>query len=235
MGLDFVRSKTIKSLNLYVQDVRLSPVNLIFLTLSLLFVSIASGHAELKTLSPDQLKDFTKLPEERQELLTIAMETAVEMKGMPYLFGGNGPASGGFDCSGAVFYLLKKIGLTPPRTSSAQYLWVKDGGNLHLVPETALDTDDESFEHLRPGDLVFWTGTYVPSDDRKTKITHVAIFLGHEVSDSRPVMINATNGRSYRGKKGDGFGVFDFRVPRPTSRSRLVAYGTPPGLDKEPE
>ena len=61
-------------------------------------------------------------------------------------------------------------------------------------------------------------------------ITHVAIFLGFEKTDGRAVMINATEGRSYRGKKGNGFGVYDFRVPSKGGKSRMVGYGTPPGL-----
>ncbi len=95
------------------------------------------------------------------------------------------------------------------------------------------DTEDKSFANLKPGDLVFWTGTYVPTDDRTLKITHVGMFLGYEKKDGRPVMINATNGRFYRGEKGNGFGVYDFRVPRVGSKSRLVGYGTPPGLLKK--
>ncbi len=59
------------------------------------------------------------------------------------------------------------------------------------------------------------------------------MFMGYEKKDGRPVMINATSGRSYRGRKGDGFGVYDFRVPRAGGRSRMVGYGTPPGLLKE--
>jgi cell wall-associated NlpC family hydrolase len=129
-------------------------------------------------------------------------------------------------------YVLGKAGLKPPRTSSDQFLWVKENSKLHLVSINAADADDASFSHLKPGDLVFWSGTYAPTDGRLTKITHVAIFLGHEKKDGRAVMINATDGRSYRGKQCNGFGVYDFRLPRIGGKSRLVAYGTPPGLEK---
>jgi len=43
-------------------------------------------------------------------------------------------------------------------------------------------------------------------------------------------MIKATDYRSYRGKKGNGLDVFEFGVPREGSKSRMVGYGTPPGL-----
>ena len=99
-----------------------------------------------------------------------------------------------------------------------------------MVANTAKDTEDKSLADLKPGDLVFWSGTYVPTDGRTPQITHVGMFLGYEKKDGRPVMINATNGRSYRGKKGNGFGVDDFRVPSSKSKSRTVGYGTPPGL-----
>lgn len=181
-------------------------------------------------LEAEALKGFDDLSEPRQKLLNIAIETGTKMQGLPYKFGGNGPEDGGFDCSGAMKYILDKMGLEAPRTSSAQYLWVKDKGEIHEVGKEVRDLEHESFDAIKPGDLVFWSGTYVPTDTRKTKVTHVAMFLGHEKEDGRAVMINATSGRSYRGKKGDGFGVFDFRVPSENSKSRLIAYGSPPGL-----
>ena len=138
----------------------------------------------------------------------------------------------GFDCSGAVHYVLHKAGLTPPRTSANQFLWVRENSKLHPVPAGAEDTEDKCFSKLKPGDLVFWSGTYEPKDGRLVKITHVAIFLGYEKKDGRAVMINATDGRSYLGKKGYGFGVYDFRVPKKGGKSRMVGYGTPPGLGK---
>eukprot|EP00903_Cladosiphon_okamuranus_P003624 g3622.t1 len=181
-------------------------------------------------LESSELRDFEKNGEPRQKLIETAIETSREMQGMPYKFGGNGPADGGFDCSGAIYYILRKIDLSPPRTSSAQFQWVRDNSVMHLVSKDATSPEHTSFSHLKPGDLVFWSGTYVPTDGRTLGITHVAIFMGYEEKDGRPVMINATNGRSYRGKKGNGFGVYDFRVPSAKSKSRLIGYGTPPGL-----
>lgn len=191
-----------------------------------------AGAAEpVPLLETGELRGFPDLSEDRRKLIEAAIKTGREVAGMPYLYGGNGPADGGFDCSGAIYYVLRKVGLKPPRTSSDQFLWVKEHSEMHLVANTAADTDDKSLSHLKPGDLVFWSGTYEPKDGRLVKITHVAIFLGFEKKDGRAVMINATDGRSYRGKRGNGFGVYDFRVPRKGSKSRMVGYGTPPGLD----
>ena len=203
-----------------------------FLTLALAILP-ASAADEAAVITTADLRGFDDYGEVRKEVISTALATAVEMEGMPYLYGGNGPEDGGFDCSGAMHYILHKVGLNPPRTSSDQFLWVKKSSQLHMVANAAKDTEDKSFADLKPGDLVFWSGTYVPTDGRTTKITHVGMFLGYEKKDGHPVMINATNGRSYRGKKGNGFGVYDFRMPSEKSKSRLVAYGTPPGLLKK--
>ena len=196
------------------------------------FFTVLAAHASDKPamLTTADLRGFDELGKERQELITTALEAAKEVEGLPYCYGGVGRKDGGFDCSGAMYYVLRKIGLDPPRTSSGQYVWIRNDSKLHAVARTAKDTEDESLNELMPGDLVFWSGTYEPKDGRTTKITHVGMYLGLEEKDGRPVMINATNGRSYRGKKGNGYGVYDFRVPRAGSRAKMVGYGTPPGL-----
>lgn len=200
--------------------------------LTLAFVSLpASAGDGAAVITTGDLRGFEALGEARRKVISSALAIASETEGMPYLYGGNGPKDGGFDCSGAMHYILKKVGLDPPRTSSDQFLWVKKNSQLHMVANAAKNTDDKSFTELKPGDLVFWSGTYVPTDDRTTKITHVGMFLGYEKKDGRPVMINATDGRSYRGEKGNGFGVFDFSVPKVGGKSRMVGYGTPPGLE----
>ena len=61
-------------------------------------------------------------------------------------------------------------------------------------------------------------------------ITHVSMYLGKAKSDGRQLMIGSSSGRSYRGKRKNGYGVFDFRLPSKSSKSTFVGYGTPPGL-----
>jgi len=56
------------------------------------------------------------------------------------------------------------------------------------------------------------------------------MYLGTEKKDQRAVMINSTDGRSYRGIKANGYGVYDFRLPLPGARIAFLAYGTPPGI-----
>jgi len=182
-------------------------------------------------IAASDLAGFDGLSAGRRGLIEAALKVARESPWLPYKFGGSCPADGGFDCSGAMWHVLKKVGLTPPRTSAAQYTWVEEESHLNKAAVGALDLKAPSMAALQPGDLLFWSGTYVPSDGRGVNITHVAIYLGREKSDGNPVMINATNGRTYRGKKANGYGVYDFRLPRGNSaRAVFVGYGTPPGL-----
>lgn len=190
-----------------------------------------SDHGKPAIITSSELKDFDLLPEKRRKLIELAITTAKDSPWLPYKFGGSSPADGGFDCSGAMHYVLRKAGLEPPRTSADQYGWVKKSGNLHTISEEASDTDHASLAKLQPGDLLFWSGTYAATDGRKHNITHVAIYLGLEKKDGRPVMINATDGRSYRGVQANGYGVYDFRLPSVGSKSKFVGYGPPPGLD----
>lgn len=71
----------------------------------------------------------------------IALDFALAQQGTPYLWGGDGPAEGGYDCSGLTKAAYAAAGFTIPRTAQTQY----DAGPL-LPPS----------EPLQPGDLVFY-------------------------------------------------------------------------------
>jgi len=184
------------------------------------------------TLKTSDLRGFEKLPESQQKIITTALDTVSQNTWLEYKFGGSEPSAGGFDCSGAMYYVLRGAGYKPPRTSAQQYLWVRDAMKLTEVTGYPETLGDDVFERLQPGDLIFWSGTYIPIDGRKVKITHISLYLGQE-KDGRLVMIGATKGRSYRGKKVDGYGIYDFRLPTKGGKSRFVGYGPPPGLKEE--
>lgn len=74
--------------------------------------------------------------------------------GLPYTWGGN--TSFGFDCSGFIQMLFKKIGISLPCNSSKQ-------ANSDLFKEITK-------EQLKPGDLIFFG---------KTKVIHVGLYLGN--------------------------------------------------------
>ncbi|MFC7336724.1 C40 family peptidase [Haloferula chungangensis] len=174
------------------------------------------------------------LPEDtspkRIAFIKLALESAAELKLNKYIFGSADPSRGGFDCSGSVFYLLEKSDIDPPRSSAAQFDWIKKAGNLTEVPVGTKSLDAPIFDKLQPGDLLFWSGTYNPADGRTNKITHVQIYLGREKKDGLQVMIGSTDGRSYRGSQRTGFGTYQFKLPSASSKSRFVGYGTPPGI-----
>lgn len=192
------------------------------------------SHGKPAVITVDSLKDFETLPDDRKKLIRQAIGVAVDSPWLPYRFGGSSPADGGFDCSGAMFYVLTQAGLEPPRTSASQFLWLKESKRLLEITVDVKSLDDPKMAKLRPGDLLFWGGTYAPVDDRKVNITHVALFLGREKKDDNAVMINSTDGRSYRGIKANGYGVYDFRLPREVGKSVFMGYGTPPGITLMP-
>lgn len=188
------------------------------------------NYAKPALVTTEALKEFETLPDDRKELIFKAIQVAKDSPWLPYKFGGSSPKDGGFDCSGAMFYVMQLVDIDLPRTSAAQFLWLKEAGRLHEISPDVRDLDDKAMEDLVPGDLLFWGGTYSPTDGRKVNVTHVALFLGHEKKDGLAIMINATDGRSYRGTKANGYGVYDFRLPREGGRSVFMGYGTPPGI-----
>ena len=144
------------------------------------------------------------------------------------------PSTGGMDCSGFVSYVLKKNGFADvPRDASGQYSWLRKAGTFRAV----LSQNGDTFEldELRPGDLLFWTGTYVTSHD--PPVTHSMIYLGTEKGTANRIMGGSSNGRSYHGKTRWGVSVFDFHLNGSSSardgkqiRSTFVGYARPPGL-----
>lgn len=181
-------------------------------------------------ISTDKLVEFETLPEDRKNLIEGAITVAKDSPWLPYFYGGSDPKDGGFDCSGAMYFVMRKAELDPPRSSADQYLWLKENNRLIDIPVDVKFLDHPALKKLQPGDLLFWGGTYAPTDGRKVNITHVALFLGHEKVDGRAVMINSTDGRSYRGTKANGYGVYDFQLPKEGGLALFMGYGTPPGI-----
>lgn len=160
-----------------------------------------------------------------KELLENAL--ALTRKNLGYQFGSADPTQKGMDCSGTIFFLLRKAGVKDvPRSSEAIYQWVLKEGTLQ--PVNAVDLESRSFVGLRPGDLLFWTGTY--SAGGKNVVTHTMIYLGRAKSDGLRLMVGSSDGRTYRGKKCFGVSVFDFRLPKAESKSRFIGYANIPGL-----
>jgi cell wall-associated NlpC family hydrolase len=164
--------------------------------------------APMATLKPEALREFSEQPAEVQGLIRSSL--ALTEQNLSYKYGSADPAAGGMDCSGFIYYVLSNAGYKDvPRDSAGQYEWVRKSSDFRAV----LSRSGESFElnDLRPGDLLFWSGTY--KVDREIPITHVMIYLGKEKSTDKPVMVGSTDGRSYNGVRRYGVSVFDFKMP----------------------
>ncbi|MEM1442460.1 MAG: NlpC/P60 family protein [Verrucomicrobiota bacterium] len=185
--------------------------------------------ASVATISSEDLVDFETQPAPIQQLIQNAL--SLTEKELTYQFGSNSPENAGMDCSGSVQFVLKSIGMEkPPRTSFGFYEWAEESGNL-TATEGIHTTEDPIFETLKPGDLLFWTGTY-STTERDPPISHVMIFLGRLKEDGKGVVFGASDGRRFRGKRITGVSVFDWKVPSAESTSKFVAFGPIPGFEE---
>jgi peptidoglycan DL-endopeptidase CwlO len=201
--------------------------------------SAGDRHATVVTpLDSSQLRDFDANPPEVRALLEKGL--ALTRQNLGYQFGSSDPAAGGMDCSGTIFYVLRAVGLEDvPRTASEQYVWARKADNFEAVVSRKKDSFE--LDDLRPGDLLFWTGTY--STDRDPPVTHTMIYLGKLKSDGRQVMFGASDGRVFDGKKMWGVSAFDFTIPKPKEKpadgtsvapgSVFIGYARIPGLGPE--
>jgi len=185
------------------------------------------------TLLPEAISGFENYPPKVQRLLTSALELTT--RNLDYEYGSADPANGGMDCSGFVYFVLKQNGIDDvPRDSSEQYIWLRRTGKFE--PVVSQKEDSFEFDNLKPGDLLFWTGTY--SIERDPPITHAMIYLGREKKTGMRVMVGASDGRTYQSQQRFGVSVFDFKMPSADkgeiengkTRPRFVGYAHIPGL-----
>jgi hypothetical protein len=121
-----------------------------------------------------------------QAFNTIISE-AEKYLGWPYIWAGAHPNTG-FDCSGFTQWTFTMAGIRLPRTAQEQY-----DVSTKISPAEA-----------KPGDLVFYTGTY----ETDKYITHVGIYLG--------------NGKMFD-SNGSGIGIHD--VNSTFWKSHMAGYG----------
>lgn len=187
----------------------------------------AAGNGTTSSLKIDQLAGSEFWPEPLRALIGYALNLTPRQLG--YQFGSSDPDNGGMDCSGTMYHVLQHQGISSvPRQSNEIWDWVEESGRLTRVTGTPALTDS-LLAGMRPGDLLFWTGTYDTSL-RKSPISHVMMYLG-KTTEGAPVVFGASDGRSYRGQRRNGVSVFDFRIPRAEGKARFVGYGPVPGFD----
>jgi peptidoglycan DL-endopeptidase CwlO len=197
--------------------------------------SRARAENNVASLRPQALQEFSEQPPQVQRLIRDAL--ALTQQQLSYQYGSADPSSGGMDCSGFIYYTLKNAGYDAvPRDSSEQYAWARKNGEFHAVLSRSIKTFE--LDDLKPGDLLFWSGTY--KTEREIPITHVMIYLGKEKKSGRPVMVGASEGRSYDGVRRFGVSVFDFKMPSgranendPDVVPKFEGYASIPGL-REP-
>ena len=182
--------------------------------------------AVVSSISPEDIGDFEKLPATVQVLIRCAAE--LTMKNLTYTFGSSDPKNGGMDCSGTIHHLLQSCGINSvPRQSDEMCRWIMRTSVLYRT-ENITKIEDVAFSALKPGDLLFWTGTYDTTAPRHPPISHVMIYLGRRKSDNKPVIFGASDGRSYDGQKRCGVSVFDFQLPKPGEKTSFYGYGPLP-------
>lgn len=185
------------------------------------------GAAPNASLETSDLEGFESAPENVRKLIEDGL--ALTKKDLTYKYGSADPSQGGMDCSGTIYYLMQQQGIKePPRTASDQYVWVRKLDRVHPV----ISAKENTFEldALKPGDLLFWMGTY--GVERDPPVTHTMIYLGKEKKTGNRVMVGASDGRTYDGKKRYGVSVFDFKMPAPradgTQGPRFIGYAPVP-------
>ncbi len=181
------------------------------------------------TLTAADLREYESQPLAVQKLIDHALNLTTRNLG--YRYGSSDPASGGMDCSGTVYFLLRDAGLDDvPRDASGMYQWVWQ--NSRFLAVTSSNPDTFELAPLKPGDLLFWTGTY--DVKRDPPVTHVMIYLGINRHTNRRVMVGASEGRRFNDQSMYGVSVFDFTLPRAkagdSGTARFIGYGAVPGL-----
>lgn len=192
----------------------------------------ASKYAPSASIPSSELAGFSEQPPKVRQMIESALELA--KLNLTYTFGSADPASGGMDCSGTIYYLLRQQGFADvPRDASGQYTWVRKHHLFYAV--ISKKAGGFEFADLLPGDLLFWNGTY--NADRDPPVTHTMLYLGIERRRKVPVMWGSSDGRSYDGKQRYGVSVFDFRMPRQNDpqkagapQAEFLGYARIPGL-----
>ncbi len=181
--------------------------------------------ADVATIKPSDLAEFDQQPKPVRELIERALK--LTRMDLGYKYGSADPKNGGMDCSGTVAYLLKSDGFEHvPRQANQMYVWAwKHDG---ITPVVSSDLKSFQFSRIKPGDLMFWSGTY--SVKREPPVTHVMLYLGRLKKDGRRVMFGASDGRRFNRKSMSGVSVFDLELPRQGSKSRFLGYAPIPGM-----
>jgi hypothetical protein len=109
---------------------------------------------------PGEYTDYEIPPEALADATFAALIAEAEKYlGYPYVWGGSKPSTS-FDCSGFVCWVLDNSGVYPMGRTNAQGIFNQ---TTSIAPSEA-----------KPGDIIFFTGTY----DSSGPVSHVGIYVG---------------------------------------------------------
>jgi LysM repeat protein len=146
-----------------------------------------SGQPASSSTPPNGTKVPTSADTSDSQIAAQVTLIAKSLVGSPYVWGGNTTA--GFDCSGFIYYVYNKAGLSLARYSADGYA-------------------NRSYEVTKPvpGDLVFFSNTYT------TGISHVGIYLGGDsfiqAADEKHGVIISSLSNTYYQQHFDHFARF---------------------------
>lgn len=202
-------------------------IKIIILNVLLINLGYADNSLKPAVTAPipiNQIKNYSHYTPAIKKLIQEAWYLST--KNLTYQFGSANPANKGMDCSGTIYFLLKKLNIADvPRDSNGMYEWVKKSGHFHPINTNNLSSS--AFSALKPGDLLFWKNTY--NNGNSNAISHVMLYLG-ETIQNKPIMFGSSDGRSYQGNKMWGVSVFDFQVPNDKSNAKFIGYSCIPNL-----
>ncbi len=124
-----------------------------------------AAHKQNKTIRPAKLK---KRSEKSTRIRSQILDQAVRYKGVPYKYGGTDPS--GFDCSGFVYYVYKKLGYQLPRTSKT----LANSGKR------------KALSACKPGDIVLF--------GERGKVGHVAIVYSNDSEGIKVIHSTSSKG-----------------------------------------
>lgn len=185
----------------------------------------ATTNQNPESIPSSELEHFNSYPDKVKKIIQLGLDLA--NKNIKYQYGSADPHAGGMDCSGTIYYMLNTSGVTEvPRSSHLIYQWALNNGHFYPVKDDKITSPQ--FSHLKPGDLLFWNGTYVVKHD--PDVTHVMMYIGKN-KNGQLLMVGGSNGRTYKGRQIWGVSVFDFILPNPNSKSRFLGYGCTPNIN----
>jgi cell wall-associated NlpC family hydrolase len=126
------------------------------------------------------------IPEDKARRIGDVVSTALEEMGQPYVWGGTGDGSGGFDCSGLIYYAYGRHGVRIPRTAQGQ-----SAAGIPIRRDLGA---------LLPGDIL----TFSESDG---EVTHVGLYVG----EGRFIHSASTGVRLSRLAEDDSYGRYWLR------------------------